>query len=285
MTHIFNGKEFAEEKLVSLKVKVEKLFNKGVKLTLASTIVGNDPASVLYVGIKKKVGERVGAMVDIISLQKNIKTEKLKKIIEDLNSNKNVHGIMIQLPLPEIFSENDKEDIINSISPLKDVDGLRIDSPFIHPTSKAILDVLDYAFSLSGDPLKTRSLKVCVVGSTGMVGGPLVKELKRRNEEPNGNKYELWEADSKTENLSEITLNADILISCCGVPGIIKKDMIKENAILIDVGAPIGDIEKNAYEKASFVSPVPGGIGPITVACLMENLTIASEKIINTTSL
>ncbi len=271
MKHIFNGKEFAEKKMEKLKVEVEALIKKGVNPTLASIIVGDDPASKLYVGLKKKAGEKIGIKVDVINLQKDISIKELKKIIRDLNNDKEINGIMIQLPLPDGFTGKEREEIINSISAEKDVDGLREDSPFIHPTSKAVLEVLDIAFRMA--PLKTASLKVCVVGATGMVGRPLVKELKRRNNESKGMcKYEIYEADSMTENLIKCSKNADILISCAGVPGIIKRDMVKEGIILIDVGAPIGDIDKEAYDKASFVSPVPGGIGPVTISCLMDNI-------------
>lgn len=276
MVHIFNGREFAKAKLDKLKSEVEVLLKKGIKPVLASIIVGEDPASKLYVGLKKKAGESIGIEVQVFSLDSSSRRGEIIQVINDLNEDDNIHGIMIQLPLPEKFSKEDKNEIINSIASEKDVDGLKNDSLFLHPTSKAVLDVLNYAMNIS--PLKEQPFKVCIVGSTGMVGVPLIKELKRRNGEFKKDHYEIYEVNSKTENLENVVKEADILISCVGEPDMISADMVKNGSILIDVGAPVGDIQKEAYEKASFVSPVPGGIGPITISCLMENLILVIDN-------
>ena len=288
MTVYFDGKKFAVEKEEELKIKVAELKKRGITPKLTSIIVGDDQGSVLYQNLKKKAAERVGAILEIKKLRNEVSKNEIIEVICGINADKKVNGIMVQLPLPKSFSKQDKEIIINAIDKNKDVDGLRIDSPFLHPTSKAVLEVLDYALDIVRLPCKVPPYKVCVVGATGMVGGPLTKELRIMNNElrdksihnrrpgeckrPRNLQFEILEADSKTQNLSEFTRSADVLISCAGVSEIIKKDMVKDGVILIDVGAPVGDVEKNAYEKASFVSPVPGGIGPVTICCLMENL-------------
>ena len=288
MPYVFDGRKYAVEKEEILKNKVIALKQKGIIPKLVSIIVGSDPGSVLYQNLKKKAAERVGAEMNIIRLGSDLKTKEIQEIIGSLNRDTSVHGIMIQMPLPDTFTKENREEIVNLIERSKDVDGLRKDSPYLHPTSKAVLEVLDYALDIVRPPCKERTCKGCVVGATGMVGGPLTKELRIMNNElrdksihnrrpgeckrPRNLQFEILEADSKTQNLSEFTRSADVLISCAGVSEIIKKDMVKDGVILIDVGAPVGDVEKNAYEKASFVSPVPGGIGPVTICCLMENL-------------
>jgi methylenetetrahydrofolate dehydrogenase (NADP+) / methenyltetrahydrofolate cyclohydrolase len=271
MTHIFNGKEFADRKLTKLENKVDSLIKKGIRPNLVSILVGNNRASKLYVGLKEKVGKKIG--IDVTPVYLSQKTDKSGIIakIQKFNIDKKINGIMLQLPLPNNFNSDDKDEIIGNILSSKDVDGLRIDSPFIHPTSRAVLEVLDLALNKVNPQVSGITYKVCVVGSSGMVGRPLVKILKNLG-------YEVVEADGGIKNLKSVTSEADILISCCGVPGIIKKDMIKVGVVLIDVGAPVGDVEKEAYNKASFTSPVPGGIGPVTISCLLENVINTIER-------
>ena len=245
MAIIFDGRTFAAKKEEELKEKVSTLRQRGIVPRLASILVGDDPASKLYVGLKKKAAERVGIEVEVID-----STDE----IERLNKDEGVKGIMIQMPLPDGL-EDRTESIINSINPDKDVDGLRSDSKFLHPTSKAVIDILKEAEG----QLKVKPKSACVVGGRGMVGAPLVKELKRLG-------YEL------TEKREE----ADILVSCTGTPNLIEPDMVKKGAIVIDVGSPKGDVEfEDVSKKASFITPVPGGVGPVTISCLLENLISA----------
>jgi len=263
MATIFDGRKFAAEKEVTLALRVLGLKARGVYPKLASILVGNDRASQLYVNLKKKAAERIGAEVDIYLMKENSKPEDLILLIKTLNTDKTIHGIMIQMPLPGKIGEL-RDQIVNTIGPDKDVDGLREDSPFLHPTSKAVIEIIEVA--KKDIPLKTRSLRVVVVGATGMVGKPLVKELKKEN-------YEVIECDTKTSDLKEKTLQADFLVSVTGIPNIIRVDMIKNGAVVIDVGSPKGDVEfAGVSKKASFISPVPGGVGPVTVSCLLENL-------------
>jgi methylenetetrahydrofolate dehydrogenase (NADP+)/methenyltetrahydrofolate cyclohydrolase len=268
MATVFDGRKFAAEKEATLAIRVLGLKARGVYPKLASILVGSDPASQLYVNLKKKAAERIGAEVDIYLIKENSKPEDLILLIETLNTDTTVHGIMIQMPIPGKIGSL-KEKIVNSIKPEKDIDGLRTDSSFLHPTSKAVIQILDEAKKLDELPLGKEPLKVVVVGATGMVGAPLVRELKEE-------KYEVIACDTNTPNLKENTLQGDVVVSCTGIPNLIKGEMVKDGVIVIDVGSPKGDVEFAEVEKiASYISPVPGGVGPVTITCLLENLISA----------
>lgn len=261
MATIFDGKKFALEKEATLAIRVLGLKTRGVYPKLASILVGSDPASQLYVNLKKKAAERIGAEVDIYLIKEKSKLEDLILLIKTLNEDETIQGIMIQMPIPGDLGKT-RDEIVDTIKPEKDVDGLRSDSHFLHPTSKAVIQVIEEARKET--PLK--SSKVVVVGSTGMVGKPLVQELKAEN-------YEVIECNSETSDLKEKTLQADILISVTGVPNIISGEMVSPGTVVIDVGSPKGDIEFSGVSKdAGFISPVPGGVGPVTISCLLENL-------------
>jgi methylenetetrahydrofolate dehydrogenase (NADP+)/methenyltetrahydrofolate cyclohydrolase len=265
-TIIFDGRKFAAEKEVTLSNRVLGLKTREVYPKLASILVGKDPASQLYINLKKKAAERIGAEVDIYLINENSKPEDLILLIKTLNVDKNVHGIMIQMPIPGKMG-NLKDTIVSSIKPEKDVDGLRVDSPFLHPTSKAVMEIIEEA--KKAIPLKSNPCKVVVIGATGMVGTPLVRELKKEN-------YEVTECNTKTSNLKKETSQSDILVSATGVPNIINGDMVKNGTIIIDVGSPKGDIEfVSVSAKSSFITSVPGGVGPVTISCLLENLVSA----------
>lgn len=265
MATIFNGRAFASEKEISLSNRVLGLKTRNVYPKLASIIIGDDPASKLYVGLKKKAAERIGAELDIYYLKENTKLEEILVLIGTLNVDDTVQGIMVQLPLPETLSDR-KSQIVSAISPEKDVDGLQEESDFLHPTSKAVIEILDVAKKDPDSPFKNVELKVVVVGGTGMVGTPLAKELEIQG-------YKVIKCDTNTTDLKSVTLQGDVLISCAGVPDLVKGEMVKKGAIVIDVGSPVGDIDFESVEaKASFITPVPGGVGPVTISCLLENL-------------
>ena len=262
---IFDGKAFSETKKEELKIVINGLRSRGTIPHLASILIGNDPASRLYVGLKKKAAEALGAELDPYYLPESVKLSDILMLIDSLNTDNNVQGIMIQLPIPGELGKC-KNEIIKAIGSQKDIDGLRSDSPFIHPTSKAAIDILHEA----ENELKiVKKGTVAVVGSTGMVGAPLVKELKNEG-------YKVLECDRETKDLGEQTSQADIVISATGNPGLIMGDMVKDGAILIDVGSPKGDFSPVALDKSSFFTPVPGGVGPVTIACLLENLIDAT---------
>lgn len=265
MTTIFDGREFARKKEQKLKREISALKKRGVTPRLVSILVGNDPASTLYVSLKKKAAERIGCEMKIEKFSSVKSVNQLIQLIKKLNKDKKVHGIMVQLPLPKEIV-NYKLSIVNSIALEKDVDGLRENSPFVPAAVRAVLQILD-----ESRVKKLANPRTVVVGASGMVGRPLMKELKIKN-------YELRGYDIKTKNLGAKTLKADILISATGVPELIKGDMVKNGAVVIDVGSPVGDVRSNeVVEKASFITPVPGGVGPVTISCLLENLVIAAE--------
>ncbi len=266
-TIIFDGRAFAAEKESSLGLRIIGLKARGVYPKLASILVGDDPASKLYVNLKKKAAERVGAEVDVYFINMSTKVDDLILLIDTLNTDDAFNGIMIQLPLPGEFAKHE-DYIINAIDPKKDVDGLRPGSEFLHPTSKAVMDILHEAEKILRLSYKTRSCTVAVVGATGMVGAPLVKELKAEG-------YRVYGANEKTTGLGKITKSADVVISATGVPGLIKPGMIKPGAVVIDVGSPKGDVDPAVSDKAGFFTPVPGGVGPVTISCLLENLISA----------
>lgn len=262
MTEIFDGKAYAEKKLKVLSYKANRLLKKGVKPKLVSILVGDNPGSLLYLKLKKKAAERIGAEVEIVKLPANVAMNRFIATIRLANEEKSVHGVMIQLPLPRKFSEKDRRQVIDSIAKEKDVDGLRDDSSFMTPTVKAVLAALYEAKSYISPKKQAR---VLVVGYTGFEGTKIYKKLKKLG-------YIVEGADINTKNLKLKTKSADVIISVTGVADLIKSDMVKNRLVLIDVGAPGGDIAKDAYNKASFVSPIPGGIGPVTISCLLENL-------------
>jgi methylenetetrahydrofolate dehydrogenase (NADP+)/methenyltetrahydrofolate cyclohydrolase len=271
MAIIFDGREFALKKEEALQLRVIGLKSRGVYPKLASIIVGNDEASKLYVNLKKKAANRIGAELDIYYIPAKTKLEELLLLIATLNTDDTVYGIMIQMPLPGDL-ESKKAQIIGLINPEKDVDGLRSDSDYLHPTSKAVMDILHQAETekevkdVYRDGLKDKT--IVVVGATGMVGAPLVKQLKNEG-------YRVVECNSSTTDLKSETLKGDVVISATGIQGLIKGDMVKENAVLIDVGSPKADFSPVAQDSAVFFTPVPGGVGPVTISCLLENLISA----------
>lgn len=271
MAIIFDGRALALQKEETLKLRVLGLKTRGVYPKLASIIVGDSEASKMYVNLKKKAAIRIGAELDIYYIPARAKLEDIILLIGTLNTDDTVHGIMIQMPLPAPLNEK-RNEIVNLISPNKDVDGLQSDSDYLHPTSKAVLDILHVAESEKDvvdilGPNKSLTT-IVVVGATGMVGAPLVKELKNQD-------YKVIECNTKTEDLRGETLKGNIVISATGVQSLIKGDMVRENAVLIDVGSPKPDFSPVAQDAAIFFTPVPGGVGPVTVSCLLENLISA----------
>jgi len=257
MTIIFDGRNFAAEKLAKLDKEVAKLKNKGIYPRLASILVGQDFASKLYVSLKKKAAEKIGVEMDIYRFGENETCENIITLINSLNEDPLVHGIMVQLPLPNAVS-NYKLQIINSIKSGKDVDGLRKDSFYVHPTAMAILQIIEVARLRLASARQAKT--ICVIGKGGMVGSALLEKIK--------------DTDYK---LMENSKDADILVSTTGSPNLVKADMVKEGVVVIDVGFPKGDVDPSVYPKASFYTPVPGGVGPVTITCLLENLAEASR--------
>ncbi len=269
MAYFFDGKKLAKEKLEVLKKRVSELKKRKVKLKLISILIGDNPSGKLYLKLKKDASGSIGTNLEIKRYGQGVSVEKIISEIKRLNSDHFVHGIMVQLPLPPKFSLEDKEKIINAIDFKKDVDGLREKSFYLTPVVKAVIETVKEAdFFL---PVG-REIKVVVVGAKGFEGRKIFNVFKEMG-------YKVVGVDKETSNLKEKTLDADILISVTGSPGIIGKDAVKEGAVVIDVGYPKGDVVTEEVSlKASFISPVPGGVGPVTIACLLENLVDSAKK-------
>lgn len=274
MAVIISGKEIATVKKNAMKEEVIKLENKYGRLPqLAVILVGEDPGSVSYVKGKEKACLEVGIKNMTIQRPSSITQEELLKIIADLNQDENVDGILVQLPLPKHINQTF---VINSIRYDKDVDGfhpnnvasLYLKQPGIVPcTPKGIMDILkSIQYEVEGK-------RACVIGRSNIVGLPVSKLLLDKN-------ATVTIAHSKTRNLAEVTKEADILIAAVGKARFVSEDMVKQDAVVIDVGVnrdPItnklcGDVDFEKVEKkAAYITKVPGGVGPMTICCLIEN--------------
>lgn len=263
----FEGKKIRDEILADIKKKIRTMDRKP---GLAVICVGDNPVCLKYVALKKKMADKIGVNFFSYYFDSSNTQEEIISKISKLNEDEHIDGIMVQMPIPEKF---DKFEVVHAIAPEKDVDGLRFccsyHSDFKPPVVLAILKAIEEAGK------DVRNQKVVIVGRGFLVGWPLAQCLE---EAVPG----LVVADRLTRNLSEVTKDADILISAVGKHDIIMPDMVKEGAVLIDAGTTEvsgeikGDINPECYNKASFYTPVPGGIGPVTVAMLFENL-VASE--------
>lgn len=280
MAQIINGKEVSAS--VKAEVAKETAFlkdEKGLKVGLAVVIVGNNPASRVYVNSKKKACEEVGFQSYEYALDESTTQEQLLDLVDVLNRDSKVNGILVQLPLPKHIDETA---IINAISPEKDVDAF-------HPFNVGKIMIGEYSF-LPCTPAGVMELiastgtditgKNCVVvGRSNIVGKPMAMLLLHKN-------GTVTICHSKTKNLADVTRSADILVVAVGRPNFVTGDMIKEGAVVIDVGMNrlengklCGDVEfASAERKASFITPVPGGVGPMTIAMLMKNTLTASKQ-------
>lgn len=272
MAQIIDGKAIASQIKNELKDRVATLAREGIQVTLAVIQVGNDPASTVYVGNKKKACEYIGIRSLAYELPEETTEKELLDLIEELNGRKDVNGILVQVPLPKQIRE---EKILDAISPLKDVDGfhphnmgaLCTGKPgFVSCTPAGVIQLLKRSqISIEG--------KECVVvGRSNHVGKPMALLLLQEN-------GTVTMAHSRTVNLKEITSRADILVAAAGRPKMITADYVKKGAVVIDIGIHrdaqnklCGDVDFDSVApKCSAITPVPGGVGPMTVAMLMFN--------------
>jgi len=288
---VLSGKDTAIAVYASFKKRLEILSKKGIIPGLCVILVGDDPASQIYVKTKSKKLKSLGLRSKNIYLDIDVSQNELIQIINDLNQDSNYHGILVQMPLP---SHIDSQLIINSIDSTKDVDGfhpenvgwLSIGKPrFIPCTPKGIMKIFKhYNIELSGKD-------IVVIGRSNIVGRPMSILVSSNGEWSNGT---CTICHSRTKNLEQYTRNADVVISAIGKPNYLKADMIKKGSIIIDVGINrveakndkgyeiIGDVDyKSVIDKVSFITPVPGGVGPMTIAMLVENTIEAAEKYIS----
>ena len=284
---VLSGLDTAATVYESFNDRIKVLSTKGVVPGLCVVLVGEDPASQIYVRTKSKKLKSLGLISETIRLDADVTEQKLLSIIEDLNANSKFHGILVQMPLPEhINSQN----VINSINPAKDVDGfhpenvgwLSIGKPrFIPCTPKGIMRIFShYNIDLTGKD-------IVVIGRSNIVGRPMSILVSSNN--ANGT---CTICHSRTKNINDYSRNADIIISAIGVPNFLTSEMIKEDSIIIDVGINridsdnekgykiVGDADYDSvFDKVSKITRVPGGVGPMTIAMLVENTIEAAENI------
>ena len=278
MANLIDGNQISKEIKDELKELVAKKKEEGMEASLAVIQVGNDPASSVYVGNKKKACEYIGIHSLAYELPEETTQDELVELINKLNKDNSVHGILVQLPLPKHMCE---DDIIKTIAPEKDVDGF-------HPQSVGALSIGQKGF-VSCTPagviqlLKRSGIEIegkeCVVlGRSNIVGKPMALLLLREN-------GTVTICHSKTKDLKEVTKRADILIVAVGRPKMVTADYVKEGAVVIDVGIHrmenqklCGDVDFDSVEPvASYITPVPGGVGPMTIAMLMNNCVEAAN--------
>ena len=271
---IIDGRKIRDQILENLKGEVRNL---KTTPTLAIILVGGNKASAAYVRQKSLAGEKIGAKVIVKNLNSDVSKDELENLINQLNRDTSIHGIIIQLPLPEHLNE---EEISDKVLPERDVDGFVPGSKFRPATAMGVVELL----KRSGVEIKGKN---AVVVGRGKVAGRPTAELLREE----GARVEV--VHSKTENPAEITKKADILVSAVGKPNLITADMVKPGAVVIDIGTNpidlvtnnispktklVGDVDFETVAKiASKITPVPGGVGPMTVAALMQNLVDAAR--------
>jgi methylenetetrahydrofolate dehydrogenase (NADP+)/methenyltetrahydrofolate cyclohydrolase len=273
MNKIIDGKKIADAILEELK---EKTTNK--QIGLAVLIVGENEASKIYVKMKKNACEKVGIKSFIFEFLESISEDELICEIDKLNKNTNVHGILVQMPLPKHI---DPQNVIYAIDPKKDVDGfhpLNIGKMFLGQKNVLMpCTPLGVKILLEKANVEVEGKHVVIIGRSNIVGKPLAAILVQNQKGCNAT---VTIAHRKTENLKEITKSADILISAVGKPNLVTKDMVKKGVVVIDVGITrlkekkkiVGDVDfENVLKVASKITPVPGGVGPMTIAILLEN--------------
>lgn len=279
MSTIIDGKELAKHIREELKEEVKELKNAEIHPKLAVIMVGDDPASKVYVRNKSKACEDVGIEYEEHLLSSKTTREELLELIEKLNNDETVHGILVQSPLPEGLDANEA---FRTILPKKDVDGF-------HPVNVGKLSLNQDCFvsctpygiikMLEAYNVPIEGANAVIIGRSNIVGKPLAQCLLNKN-------ATVTICHSKTKNLKEITKKADILIAAIGKSKFVTEDMVKENATVIDVGINrneegklVGDTDfENIKEKVSFITPVPGGVGPMTIAMLMYNVVKAAKQ-------
>ena len=278
MYKIIDGKEISAATKQKAKEEVLALNEKGISVCLAVIIVGEDPASKIYVANKKKACEALGIKSIEYALDADTTEEELLSLIETLNSEKSVNGILCQLPLPKHL---DEKIIINAISPEKDVDAFHTknvgkimigDYDFVPCTPAGIMEMLEY------EGISVEGKNCVVIGRSNIVGKPMGMLLLHKN-------GTVTICHSRTKNLAEICRTADILVAAVGKANFVTEDMVKEGAVVIDVGMNrdngklCGDVDfENVSKKASAITPVPGGVGPMTIAMLMKNTVTAAKR-------
>ena len=279
MAKIIDGKALAKTIRGNLKSEVEDLKKNGIQPKLAVIMVGEDKASKIYVKNKSKACEELGIEYEEYLLKEETTMEELLNLIHKLNDDDKIHGILLQSPLPKHLNI---DEAFREISPDKDVDGFNPvnvgklclnQDGFVSCTPNGVVKMLEEY------NIPTEGANTVIIGRSNIVGKPLVQCLLNKN-------ATVTVCHSKTKDIEKITQKADIVIAALGKPNFVKGDMVKEGSVIIDVGINrldngkiVGDIDfENVEKKASYITPVPGGVGPMTVAMLMSNVVKAAKK-------
>ncbi len=278
MAAIINGKDVAAKIREEVAADVKKLEQQGITPGLAVVIVGDDPASKTYVKNKKLACEAVGIYSEEYALPANATQEELLTLVHQLNKKQDIDGILVQSPLPDGFNE---QLVIENINPQKDVDAF-------HPVNVGRIMIGDYSFLpctpagvielIHAAGVEIQGKRCVVIGRSNIVGKPMAMLLLHKH-------GTVTVCHSRTEHLAQICSQADILVAAVGKAKFVKEDMVKEGAVVIDVGMNrdengklCGDVDFNAVEKkVSFITPVPGGVGPMTIAMLLKNTVTAAK--------
>ena len=290
---LLDGKKTSNDIKDEIAMAVNEIKKRGEKVPhLAAVLVGNDGASLTYVGSKVRACKRVGFNSTLIELPETTPEDHLLKTINDLNKNKDIDGFIVQLPLPKHINE---EKILLAINPNKDVDGFHPENfgkmalemeSFIPATPYGILQLLERYH------VETKGKHTVVIGRSHIVGRPMSILMSQKGPAANST---VTIAHSHTKNLNQIPKQADIIIVALGIPEYLKADMVKDEVVIVDVGIsrvpdeskPRGYVIKGdvafdeVSKKASFITPVPGGVGPMTIAMLLKNTLIARERGVN----
>ena len=280
---ILDGKKLANQINQTIIPRIERLKEKNISPTLAVVLANETVESKTYVTMKQKTCEKLGIQCKIIHMIQPFNNDDLLKLITDLNGATNIHAILVQLPLPENI---DKHKILSTVTPEKDVDGLNPlnfgklfqnnNIHFIPCTVRACIEILDY------HQIKLQGKHTVIIGSSILVGLPLSTCLLHR-----GSTITL--CNINTIDTKSHTKNADVIISCCGVPNLVKKDWVKKDAIILDVGINkietpqgsliVGDVDfEDVKDIVSYITPVPGGIGPMTISMLVKQIVESCER-------
>lgn len=281
MAKIIDGKAVSAAVKEQVKAETARLKEQGITPGLAVVLVGDDPASRVYVNNKKKACELVGFYSEEYALSADTTQQELLELVEKLNHDDKINGILVQLPLPKHL---DDKAVIAAIDPKKDVDAFHAenvgkimigDYKFLPCTPAGVMELL------ASENIEIEGKNCVVIGRSNIVGKPMAMLLLHKN-------GTVTITHSRTKNLKEICLNADIIVAAVGIAKFLKADMVKSGAVVIDVGMDrdengklCGDVDFDEVEKkASYITPVPGGVGPMTIAMLMKN-TLMSAKMAN----
>ena len=282
---IIDGKKIAKHLREQLKKEIEQLPESNIKPGLAVILIGDDAASQIYVKNKEKFANEIGINSKVLRFDSSIKETDLIQTIHQLNDDKTVHGILVQLPLPRHI---DPKKIINEIIPSKDVDGFHpINVGNLSSGNEALIPCTPYGCYLLLKQIISNftGMNAVIIGRSSINGKPMAQLLLKEN-------CTVTITHSKTKSLKEICLQADILIASAGNARMVKADWIKKDCIVIDVGINrieedgkikiVGDVDfENIKDKAKAITPVPGGVGPMTISCLLNNTIIAYKKILS----